>query len=359
MNEQDPTESLPAPEGGRHQLRRGDRLGDRFTIVQFLARGGMGEVYEAVDEHLQAKHIALKTLRAEIADDVEMRARFEREILLAREVNHRNVCPTYDLFRLEGPRGPVLCLTMKLLRGESLAARLRRLGPMPPEAVLPIVRQLAAGLDAAHAAGVIHRDFKPGNVILEQSGQNPQVSITDFGLSRPYDSDHTLGIGKVAGTRGYIAPELFEGRTASPASDVYAFGVVLHEILTGRQPVTKPGSRDFVKPSGLGQAIPEVWDRIILGCLAPDPSKRFQSPGEPMALLESPSKGDRGGGGASLTAPLAMDCVRRRSRRYAVHRGAAPRSSSTSAAAAPFCVVEGHGCPPGSSGYRTVRQCRG
>jgi hypothetical protein len=164
---------------------------------------------------------------------------------------------------------------------------------MPPEAVLPIVRQLAAGLDAAPAAGVIHRDFKPGNVILEQSGQNPQVSITDFGLSRPYDSDHTLGIGKVAGTRGYIAPELFEGRTASPASDVYAFGVVLHEILTGRQPVTKPGSRDFVKPSGLGQAIPEVWDRIILGCLAPDPSKRFQSPGEPMALLESPSKGDR------------------------------------------------------------------
>lgn len=194
-------------------------------------------------------------------------------------MNHRNVCPTYDLFRLEGPRGPVLCLTMKLLRGESLAARLRRLGPMPPEAVLPIVRQLAAGLDAAHAAGVIHRDFKPGNVILEQSGQNPQVSITDFGLSRPYDSDHTLGIGKVAGTRGYIAPELFEGRTASPASDVYAFGMVLHEILTGRQPVTKPGSRDFVKPSGLGQAIPEVWDRIILGCLAPDPSKRFQSPG--------------------------------------------------------------------------------
>jgi hypothetical protein len=77
MNEQDPTESLPAPEGGRHQLRRGDRLGDRFTIVQFLARGGMGEVYEAVDEHLQTKHIALKTLRAEIADDVEMRARFE------------------------------------------------------------------------------------------------------------------------------------------------------------------------------------------------------------------------------------------------------------------------------------------
>src|ERR1022692_2645172 len=137
MNEQDPTESLPAPEGGRHQLRRGDRLGDRFTIVQFLARGGMGEVYEAVDEHLQAKHIALKTLRAEIADDVEMRARFAREVLLAREVNHRNVCPTYDLFRLEGPRGPVLCLTMKLLRRESLAARLRRLGPMPPEAVLP------------------------------------------------------------------------------------------------------------------------------------------------------------------------------------------------------------------------------
>ena len=222
-----------------------------------------------------------------------MRASFEREVLLAREVSHRNVCPTYDLFRVDGPRGPVLCLTMKLLRGESLAARIHRLGPMAPESALPMVRQMAAGLDAAHAAGVIHRDFKPGNVIVEQAAENPQVSITDFGLSRLYEADHSLGIGRVAGTRGYIAPELFEGRSASPASDVYAFGVVLFEMLTGRQPLPKPGSREGVKPSATGVEIPPVWDRMVLGCLEADPARRFQSAGEALALLEPPSRSSR------------------------------------------------------------------
>ncbi len=294
MSEHDPTVAMAVPGGGgERQFRPGDRLGDRFVIVQFMARGGMGEVYEAIDQHLQGKHIALKTLRVEMVDNAEMRGRFEREVLLAREVNHRNVCPTYDLCRLEGPRGMVLCLTMKLLRGESLAARLSRLGPMGPEAALPLVRQMAAGLDAAHAAGVIHRDFKPGNVMVDYMTENPQVTITDFGLSRLYDGDQSLITSNVSGTRGYIAPELFDGRSASPASDVYAFGVVVYEMLTGRPPLTGVGSRDRSKRSDFGTGVPEAWDRMVTGCLEADPSQRFQSAGEAVGVLVGSRAGNR------------------------------------------------------------------
>jgi tetratricopeptide (TPR) repeat protein/tRNA A-37 threonylcarbamoyl transferase component Bud32 len=294
--ERQPTTSLPtaspptaslhdAPVFATSELRPGERIADRYIVVQFIARGGMGEVYEAIDEHLQGKRIALKTLRAEIAADPEMQARFEREVLVAREISHRAICPTWDLIRARGPRGPVLCLSMKLLRGESLSARLRRAGPIPPENALPIALQLAAGLDAAHEAGVIHRDFKPGNVIVEGQGQGAVATITDFGLSRIYDSDLTIGaIGRVAGTPGYMAPELFEGRTASPAGDVYAFGVVLYEMLAGQRPPGRGTSADL---SAL--AAPDAWKRAIAGCLHPDPRERFQSAGEAIALLESPT----------------------------------------------------------------------
>ena len=272
---------------GRH-LVPGDVLCERFVIVRFLASGGMGEVYEAADRHLQNKHLALKTLRPEIAGNAAIRQRFEREVLVAREINHPNVCPTFDIFRAEGPRGPVLFLSMKLLRGESLHDRLHRAGTLPVEAALPIARQMASGLDAAHRAGIIHRDFKPGNVMLEQAAGDVRVSITDFGLSRWYESDETLAApGQVAGTRGYLAPELFDGRMASPASDVYSFGMVLHEMLTGAKPSGQAGRpHDSIAPSTLVPSLPHAWDRVILGCLEPDPAKRFQSAGEALAALE-------------------------------------------------------------------------
>lgn len=250
-------------------------MGGRFLIVQFLASGGMGEVYEASDQHLQGKHIALKTLRPEIVRDPAMRIRFEREVLFAREVTHRNVCPTYDLFRTAGPRGPVTFLTMKLLRGESLRARLLRTGSLPPDLAMRIVGQIAEGLDAAHKAGVIHRDLKPGNVMLEDSGEDVRVSITDFGLSHQYDSDGSLTEpGQILGTRGYIAPELLQGRLPSPASDIYALGVIAHEILTGRPPDPL-------------QISPGNWKAFVQGCLQEDPARRFRSAMEAMEVLRT------------------------------------------------------------------------
>jgi len=298
--ENDPTQSIHA---SGPQLRRGDRLAGRFVVVQFLARGGMGEVYEAADEHLQGKHCALKTLRAEIGDDPVVQQRFEREVLLAREVNHPNVCPTYDLFRAEEAGG--LFLTMKLLRGESLRARLQRQGGFDAQTMFEIARQMAAGLDAAHKAGIVHRDFKPGNVMLEGAGEELRVSITDFGLSRLYESDQTLGeTGRVTGTPGYIAPELLKGRVATPAADVYAYGVVLHEMLTGE------------KPSNNLENVPPQWEPVVRGCLETDPGQRCQSAGEALAAFE-------GWDGASRTLLLPKTSSRRASRRAMIGASAA------------------------------------
>jgi tetratricopeptide (TPR) repeat protein/tRNA A-37 threonylcarbamoyl transferase component Bud32 len=292
------------------QLRQGDRLLGRFVVVQFLARGGMGEVYEVADEHLQGKHCALKTLRPELGADPAVHQRFEREVLLAREVNHPNVCPTYDIFRADDAHTPFLFLTMKLLRGESLRARLKRSGALDPAMVLDIARQMAAGLDAAHRAGVIHRDFKPGNVMLEGAGADVRVSITDFGLSRLYESDHTLAeTGRLSGTLGYIAPEILEGRVASPSADVYAFGVVLHEMLTGNKPQEVPGTR-----------LPGAWNAVVRGCLVSDPARRFQSAGEALAMLEP----------GSSSRPLSVP--RHVSRRLIIEAGVAAAALGAGAA---------------------------
>lgn len=310
LGEDDTTQSIHEL---RPQLTRGVRLAGRFVVVQFLARGGMGEVYEVADEHLQGKHYALKTLLPEIAADPVVRQRFEREVLLAREVSHPNVCPTYDIFRVNEPGGVLLFLTMKLLRGESLASRLHRSGRLDPDVALAAARQMAAALDAAHKAGVIHRDFKPGNVMLESGGAEVRVSITDFGLSRLYESDNTLAqTGRLSGTVGYIAPELLQGRIASPAADVYAFGVVLHEMLIGQKPQHKPGQAEFVRPSSLLRGLPRAWDRVVLGCLEYDPARRFQSAGEALAALE-PAR--------SMSGPVTVRT--RVSRRLMIEAGAA------------------------------------
>ena len=284
LSEDSETQSIPEL---RAQLQPGERLAERFVVVRFLARGGMGEVYEVADEHLQGKHYALKTLRPETARDPLMRQRFEREVLLAREVRHPNVCPMYDIFRVDRPGGPLLFLTMKLLGGESLAARLGRPEKLEPDAIRSIARQMAAGLDAAHKAGVIHRDFKPGNVMLEGAGAEAHVSITDFGLSRLWESDSVLTqAGVLAGTIGYLAPEVLAGNPPSPAADVYAFGVVIHEMLTGRKPQNMPGRAAVAAAGKPAEGLPRPWDRIVSGCLEPDPARRFPSAGAALALIE-------------------------------------------------------------------------
>ncbi|HSA97220.1 MAG TPA: serine/threonine-protein kinase, partial [Acidobacteriota bacterium] len=201
----------------------GQTLAGRFRVLRLIAKGGMGEVYEAEDLEL-GETVALKTVRAEIAESPQALERFKTEVHLARKVTHPSVCRIFDVFRHReegsGPGGPeATFLTMELLRGETLATRLARAGRMAPAEALPLVEQMAGALEAAHRAGVIHRDFKTANVMLVPQGSEPgglRAVVTDFGLARRNPvvegsiASETL-TSSVAGTPAYMAPEQIEG----------------------------------------------------------------------------------------------------------------------------------------------------
>lgn len=266
-----------SPSWGR--LKPGQVLIERFVIVRFIAKGGMGEVYEAQDRFLQGVHVALKTILPHISDEPAIRQRFEREVLLAREVSHPNLCPIYEIFHCEQPSPGFLFLTMKLLPGEALAERMRSQNAISVKEGLAIFRQMSAGLIALHDQGIVHRDIKPNNIMLDGTGEKVRLWITDFGLARTYESD-TTGQSKlgVAGTPGYIAPELYAGHQASQASDLYAFGVVLHEVFTGEKPAIVSDRSSIVASPRLNTSgAPAYCVHLIRGCLDLDPGKRCQA----------------------------------------------------------------------------------
>jgi serine/threonine protein kinase len=267
----------PPPFEGR--LRPGDVLVGRFAIVRFIARGGMGEVYEAEDRFLQGVHVALKTILPSMAEDPSLKERFEREVMLAQQVTHANLCPIYAIFRHEQPSPSFLFLTMKLLAGETLATRLHRPYKFPAEEAYAIVRQLAAGLLAIHEAGIIHRDIKPSNIMLEGTGASVRLWITDFGLARAFEPEITaLSKGQVAGTPAYLAPELLMGNSPSQATDLFALGVVVHEVVTAQKPRIQANGHS-VLPSPLLKSAdaPAVCVQLAAECLSDDPERRCRA----------------------------------------------------------------------------------
>jgi predicted Ser/Thr protein kinase len=241
----DPTTSLTQTMAA--SVGAGTVLGP-YQIEGPLGQGGMGQVFSAIDTRLGRK-VAIKISPEHFSD------RFDREAKAISSLNHPNICTLYDV----GPN----YLVMELVEGETLAARLKR-GKLSIEQTLPYVRQIASALGAAHAKGIVHRDLKPGNIMLSESG----MKVLDFGLAKAPGDETITASHAVMGTPAYMAPEQREGKAADARSDIYAFGCVLHEMVTGARP-------------GFGQRIPSrLLETIVAKCLEQAPERRWQSVAE-------------------------------------------------------------------------------
>jgi serine/threonine protein kinase len=280
------------PSGAEPRFAPGVKLAGRYRVVNLIGEGAIGEVYEAYDEAL-GEPIALKTLHAQVASHGVTVERFRREIQLARRVTHRNVCRTFDFGRHAMPDGTeVTFLTMELLRGPSLAKEMVKKGRYTTAETLPLVLQMTAGLEAAHQAGVIHRDFKPGNIVLvpEANADSPRLVIMDFGLARRHGlgEESITHTGEALGTPLYMAPEQVTSgvEPITPATDIYALGIVLYEMLTNEMPFKGNSTtvmalkRIKEKPISPRVALPELdprWETVIMRCLERAPARRFQT----------------------------------------------------------------------------------
>ena len=306
-------------------LAAGDTLDERYRIESFVARGGMGEVYRATDLELGVP-VALKTIRPDIAADSGSLRRFKQEVLLARSVTHPNVCRIYDLGR-DVVRA-ISFLTMEYLDGTTLFSRIRSRGRLRTTQILPLLQQLVEALDAAHRAGVVHRDFKSQNVMLVKDDAGERAVITDFGLAvhtvktvadsldaetptaaiddtspKVTDLGYPIAVTSPAGTVAYMSPEQVAGDAVGPASDLYSLGIVLYEMVTGRTPFRGRDRQEVeraqleelpVAPSTYAP-IDTVWEGTILRLLSKDPSERPAQGRDVILALEgrSPSSTTR------------------------------------------------------------------
>jgi tetratricopeptide (TPR) repeat protein len=289
-----PAAALLAP-----TLDKGIVLAGRFELVAPLGRGGMGEVWHAYDRELR-EDVAIKTMTTSHLGDSSSIERFKREIQLARRVAHPNICRVYDLFEDTSSTPSRVFLTMERLEGETLAQRMKRAGSIPRDEAIRLFRQITAGVAAAHRAGVVHRDLKPANVMLTTTPGEQRAVVMDFGLARAPsvegDRSHTT-IGAIIGTPEYMAPEQIKGAPATPATDVYALGLLLFEMLSGAQPYASGTTleswmrRAREGPGKLSGVVPGVQrriDHVIARCVEYEPARRFEDAGQIVSALESP-----------------------------------------------------------------------
>jgi len=275
---------MTAPGSPMVDLQTGTLFANRYRIEQILGRGGMGIVYRATDTQLD-EVVAIKTLPGDVMqrspEDLE---RFKREIRLARKITHRNVLRTYDYGEAEG----VYFISMEYVRGYTLAELLTEAvgNQMAPRVALGVTRQICRGLEAAHEQGIIHRDIKTQNVLIDHKGE---VKLMDFGIARMAEAKEGMTqAGLIVGTPHYMSPEQVQGKQLDPRSDVYSMGVLIYEMLAGRKPFLSSSLTGVLTahimeaPQPLIELRPEIGreiNAIVMRCLAKDPKDRYKDAG--------------------------------------------------------------------------------
>jgi len=283
------TKTIEAP---KEELTTGSVFAGRYQIIEELGKGGMGRVYKVLDKEVNAK-VALKLIKPEIASDKKTIERFRNELKVARDIAHKNVCRMYDLGKEEG----AYYITMEYVSGEDLKSFIRRSGIISVGKAISIANQVCEGLSEAHRLGVVHRDLKPQNIMIDNEGN---ARIMDFGIARSLRAKGITGSGVMIGTPEYMSPEQVDGKEADQRADIYSLGVILYEMVTGQVPFegdtpfsigVKQKSEIPRAPKEINEQIPYDLNHVILICIEKDNEKSYQSVGELHSELMSLEKG--------------------------------------------------------------------
>jgi serine/threonine protein kinase/tetratricopeptide (TPR) repeat protein len=279
------TKTLKTP---KEIIKRGTVFAGRYEVIEELGKGGMGEVYRVFDNKI-GEEVTLKLVRPEIAADGKTIERFRNELKYARKISHKNVCRMYDLHDEEGTP----YITMEYVPGEDLKSMMAMAKQISAETTVSIAKQICEGLAEAHRLGVVHRDLKPNNIMIDKKGN---ARIMDFGIARSLEAEGITGDGSIIGTPEYMSPEQAEGMEADHRSDIYSFGVILYEMVTGKVPfegdtplsIALKHKREIPHdPRKYNPQVPSELSSLILKCLEKDKEKRFQSAEEMLSELNN------------------------------------------------------------------------